>query len=381
MSFHTIIVGLGAMGSAAAWHLARRGRRVLALDRYHPPHTLGSTHGRTRIIREAYFEHPTYVPFIRRAYELWARTEADAGERLFLPTRGLMIGRPDGEVVSGALASARTHGVAHDVLSAADVRRRFPVLEPTDDMVGVLEHRAGILFPEAIVAAHLRLASAAGADVRTDTRVVRWRADSDRVRVITSDGRTHEADRLVLAAGPWMSELLEGCGPSLQGERQLMYWFTPRSPDGFDPARCPIALWDDPGQPPFATFPDLGDGVKVAIHHGGTPAEPESVDRTPRPADERAVRDRLARYVPAANGALADAAVCLYTNTPDGHFVIDYLDETRRAIVVSPCSGHGFKFASAVGDAVACLATDERPAVDLSPFALRRFGSRAVGRG
>jgi sarcosine oxidase len=381
MPYHTIIVGLGAMGSAAAWQIARRGGRVLAFDRYDPPHPLGSTHGRTRITREAYFEHPAYVPFIRRSFELWTQTEDKAGERLFLPTGGLMIGRPDGEIVSGALTSARTHGVAHEVLTPTEVRRRFPVFEPQDDMVGVLEHRAGILFAERIVAAHLRLAAAAGADIRTNTRVARWSASHDSAEVTTADGQTYRADRLVLAAGPWMSELLEGSSMPLQGERQLMYWFTPQTPNLFDPAQCPIALWDDPGLPAFATFPDMGDGVKIAIHHGGKPADPETLDRTPRPADEQAVRDRLARYVPSANGTLADALVCIYTNTPDAHFIIDYLDDARRVVIASPCSGHGFKFASAVGEAVASLVMDERPLVDLSLFSLRRFDPRSVLEG
>jgi sarcosine oxidase len=372
-----IVVGLGAMGSAAAWQIARRGRRVLAFDRHAPPHALGSTHGRTRIIREAYFEHPSYVPFLRRAYELWAQTERDAGERLFLPTGGLMIGRPDGEIVSGSVASARAHDVPHEVLPAADVRRRFPVLEPRDDMVAVLEHRAGILFPETIVRAHLRLAAAAGAEVRTNARVTGWAADGGGVRVTTADGLAYRADRLVLAAGSWLHEFVADHGLPLQGERQLMHWFTPRDAAGFEPTRCPIALWDDPGLPPFATFPDLGDGVKIAIHHGGSPADPDTLDRTPRPDDERAVRERLARYVPRANGALRDAAVCIYTNTPDQHFIIDTLDDARRVIVASPCSGHGFKFASALGEAVACLATDVSAPIDLSLFSASRFAGRA----
>jgi sarcosine oxidase len=369
----TIVVGLGAMGSAAAWQLARRGRRVLAFDRARPPHALGSTHGRTRIIREAYFEHPSYVPFVRRAYELWAETEQEAGERLFVQTGGLMIGRPDGEIVSGSLASARAHDVEHELLSAADVRRRFPVLEPQSDMVAVFEPRAGILFPETIVAAQLRLAAAAGAEIRTNECVARWTAAGEHVQVTTAAGHTYEADCLVLAAGPWMRGLLDTHPLPLVGERQLMYWFSPHDGAGFDPARCPIALWDDPGLPAFATFPDLGGGVKIAIHHGGTEADPETLDRTPRLEDERAVRERLARYVPSANGALREAAVCIYTNTPDSHFIIDHLDPSHRVVVASACSGHGFKFASAVGEAVACLATGAPPPVDLSLFSASRF--------
>jgi sarcosine oxidase len=376
-----IVIGLGVMGSAATWRLASRGLRVLAFDRYTPPHPFGSTHGRSRIIREAYFEHPSYVPFVRRAYELWDETERASGERLFLRTRGLMIGSPDGEVVAGSLGSAREHGVQHELLTSAEVRRRFPVLRPDDGMVALLEERSGILFPEAIVNAQLRLARAAGAELRTETPVISWSADGNGARVTTGNGSEHVAERLVLAAGPWMPQLLRGLDVPIECERQLMYWFVPVEPAGFDPASCPIAIWDDPGRPAFATFPDLGDGVKFAIHHGGAPAEPDTLDRTSHPEDEEAARDCLARYVPAANGALKEAAVCIYTNAPDEHFIIDYLDDARRVLIVSACSGHGFKFGSAVGEAVACLATDTQPPVDLSPFALSRFRGIARATG
>jgi sarcosine oxidase len=366
-----IVVGLGVMGSATAWQLARRGQRVIGFDRYEPPHTIGSTHGSTRIIREAYFEDAAYVPFIRRAYELWEETERAAGERLFLQTGGLMVGLSDGEIVSGSLRSAREHGVRHELLTAGEIRSRFPGFAPRDDMVGVLEERAGILFPEAVVAAQLRLAADAGAALRMNERVVHWQLAGDGVVVATDSGREYEAGRIVLAAGPWMPELLALRRIPLKCERQLMYWFTPSR--NFDPASYPIALWDDPEHCAFATFPDLGAGVKIAIHHAGEEADPETLDRTPRPADETAVRDLLRRYMPAANGELREASVCIYTNTPDEHFIIDYLEEDRRAVVVSPCSGHGFKFASAIGEAAACLATDAEPPADISLFALRRF--------
>jgi sarcosine oxidase len=173
-----------------------------------------------------------------------------------------------------------------------------------------------------------------------------------------------------------MPEFLGSRGVPLKCERQLMYWFTPAQ--RFDPSAYPIGLWDDPERTVFATFPDLGSGVKIAIHHAGEEADPATLDRTPRAADEAAVRDLLERYVPAANGELREAAVCIYTNTPDDHFVIDYLDDERRVIVVSPCSGHGFKFASAVGEAAACLATDTRPPTDISLFTLERFRPQGI---
>jgi sarcosine oxidase len=371
--YDAIVVGLGAMGSAAAWRLARRGLRVLAFDSYTPPHTLGSTHGRSRIIREAYFEHPSYVPFVRRAYELWEETEHEAGEQLFLRTGGLMIGRPDGEIVAGALASARDHEIEHELLSADEIRERFPVLVPARDMVGLLERRAGILKPELCVQSQIRLAMGAGAGLRLNERVEQWSADSWGVEVHTASGGIHRAERLVLAAGPWVGGLLQGYDVPLEVERQVMFWFDPVESAGFAPEDCPIVVWDDPDGPAFYTFPDLGDGVKIAIHHGGTTTNPQEVDRIPGPPDEAAARTLLARFLPAGNGLLLDAAVCLYTNTPDGHFIIDRLDDDGRVVLASPCSGHGFKFASAVGEAVAALVTGEPPPVDISLFRLDRL--------
>lgn len=362
------------MGSATAWQLSRRHLRVLAFDRWDPPHTQGSTHGRTRITREAYFEDPVYVPFIRRAHVLWEETARAAGTRLFLRTGGLMVGPADGDIVRGSRESARRYGIPHESLTPAEIRQRFPGFEPDGDMVGLLEYGAGILFPEAVVAAHLRLARAGGADLRTRERIRHWCATQTGVSVAADSGEYH-ADRLVLAAGPWMPDLLGGRHIPLQGERQSMYWFTPLRGARFSPDRYPIALWDVPGMAAFATFPDLGDGVKVAVHHGGIEAHPDTMDRTPRPEDERAVRERLARFVPSANGMLREAAICIYTNTPDRHFVIDHLDEGRRVVVVSACSGHGFKFGSAVGDAAACLAAGVAPPIDLAPFAISRFAT------
>lgn len=378
--YDVIVVGLGAMGSAAAWRLARRRLRVLAFDSYAPPHILGSTHGRSRIIREAYFEDPSYVPFVRRAYELWGETEREAGERLFLQTGGLMIGRPDGEIVSGALASAREYDIEHELLSADELRRRYPVFVPGRDMIGVLEKRAGVLNPELCVQSQLRLAMDAGAGLRLNERVESWDADGAGVAVSTASGGVHHARRLVLAAGPWTGELLPESAVPLEVERQLMFWFDPMQSAGFAPEECPIGLWDDPDGPAFATFPDLGEGVKIAIHHDGETTSVHDVDRTPRPADEAAARKLLARFLPAANGTLREAMVCLYTNTPDKHFIIDYLDESRRVVLASPCSGHGFKFASAVGEAVAALVADEPPPVDISLFRLDRFGRAPAGR-
>ena len=365
--FDVIIVGLGAMGSAVAAHLARRGKRVLGLDRFAPPHALGSSHGQTRIIREAYFEHPVYVPLVQRAYELWSALERQAGRSLFLETGGLMIGRPDSAVVAGAKRSAKEHSLPHEVFSAAELRARFPALQPTDEMIGVWEPRAGILFPEICIEAHLTMARTQGADLRSDQPALSWEDDGDGVRVVTSKGAYH-ANQLALTAGSWIHSLLGDLKLPLAVERQVQFWFEPKHPVQFQPERCPIHIWEhEPGRF-FYGFPDLGEGVKVARHHEGETADPDSINREVRPAEVEAMRAIVRQFIPDADGPLRSAVVCMYTNAPDGHFFIDRHPAHPRVWIASPCSGHGFKFSSAIGEVMADLLTEGQTQFDLSLF-------------
>src|SRR5687768_11885338 len=204
MIYDVTVIGLGAMGSAAVYHLARRGAKVLGLDRFELPHTMGSSHGETRVIREAYFEHPLYVPLVQRAYELWAELERNHGRQLFVQTGGLMIGPSEGIVFGGARRSAEAHSLPHEILTAPEVRRRFPALRPNDSMMAVWEPRAGILFPETCIEAHLRLASETGAQLIFEQPAARWRAEGDGIHVSTSQAE-YQSDRLVLTAGAWIN--------------------------------------------------------------------------------------------------------------------------------------------------------------------------------
>ena len=372
-SYDVAVVGLGAMGSAAAYHLARRGMRVLGLDRFSPPHTLGSTHGKTRIIREAYYEHPQYVPLVQRAYECWEELEHESGRELFRKTGGLMIGPAEGVLVAGARASAREHGLPHEKLTAAEIRRRFPALRPDEEMVGLFEPRAGLLFPEQCVAMHLELARRHGAELRYGERLGRWRANGGGVS-LTTDASAYEVDRLILAAGPWTGELLAELEVPLQVERQLFHWFEPASHlDIFRANRCPIALWEYAPDRIVATFPEVGHGVKVGIHHEGETVDPDTVRRQITPEEDERVRALVRRLIPEADGRLVDSAVCLYTNTPDHHFLIDLHPFHPQVVIASPCSGHGFKFASAIGEVLADLATTGASRFDLTPFRLGRW--------
>lgn len=362
------------MGSAATLALARRGARVIGFDAASPPHALGSTHGHTRIIREAYYEHPLYVPLVRRAYELWAELERGAGAPLFVATGGLMVGRDSSELFRGALASARAHGIEHDVLDSDAVATRFPAYRPRPECVALYERRAGMLFPERCVAASLNEAQRHGAQLRKGERVTGWRANGGALRITTTKGEC-EAERIVVAAGPWVPQLADSLGITLpvEIERQLSHWFSPvteseryRAPD------CPIGLWEAPNGDLFATLPDEGHGVKVGLHHAGTVTDPERVDRTTSAAEDRAARDLLNDVMPGAGGRLREARVCLYTNTPDRHFIIDWI-QRDRVLLLSPCSGHGFKFASAIGELAGQMVLDGKSTLDVQPFALSRF--------
>lgn len=370
-----IVVGLGAMGSAAMWQLAHRGVRTVGFDRYHPPHALGSTHGLSRIIREAYYEHPRYVPLVQRAYELWSDLERRSARRLFHQTGGLMIGDREGVLVSGATRSALEHGLEHELLSATAVRSRFPAFTLPNDSVGFFEPRAGVLDPEACIEAHLRLAEEAGAEVHPNEPVREWSVSGGRVRVTTERGE-YDAGRLALCAGAWTPDLLDGDDVSLQVERQVMHWFDPaRDPDLFGIDRCPIAMTEYAPDRIFYFVPNGGDGVKAAIHHGGEVTHPDRVRREVDAAEVEAVRELLKRYLPGANGRLRGSATCLYTDTPDGHFLITPHSRDREVLVVSACSGHGFKFASAVGEAVADLLMGQ-PRPDLAAFGRERLTSQ-----
>jgi sarcosine oxidase len=383
-----LVVGLGAAGAAVCHEVARRGASVIGIDRHVPPHGLGSTHGRTRIIREAYFEHPLYVPLVQRAYELWSELEELSGSVLYRATGGLMVGPPDGVLVQGALDSARAHGLTHELLSSEAVRRRFPGLLPEAEWEAVLEPRAGILLPEAGVRTLLHLARGYGAELRLETNVTGWRVTAAGDVVIRTSQGDVSARHAVFTAGPWLNPLLaaEDTDSSplqlpLRIERQLSHWFAPApGVHAFRPDACPIAIWEYSRGRFFYTFPDLGHGVKAGLHHEGLMVDPDTVDRTVGTQEEQRMRWLLESYLPGSAHTAVDAAVCLYTNTPDGHFVIDAHPRHARVMVLSACSGHGFKFAPAIGEVAADELLEGGSGFDLTPFRIDRFdGARGHG--
>jgi sarcosine oxidase len=373
-----VVAGLGAAGAAAAWRLAARGIRVAAFDAHEPPHALGSSHGRSRIIREAYFEHPQYVPLVRLAYALWAELENAARTRLFQATGGLMIGAPESPVVQGTLRSAREHGLIVEAWSDAEIARRVPVLAPDPGMVGVFEPRAGVLAPERGIGAMLTAARERGAELFLREPVVSWEEQGDGVIVETA-ARRLRARALVLAAGPWLPSLLPGL--PLAVERVVQHWYPTAGDDRYGPAALPVFLLEAPDGRVLYGLPDQGDGLKLAEHHNGTPARIETVDRAVDAGEQARFHQLAARWLPGLPGGPRESRVCVYTNTPDSDFILDWVGASRAVYAISACSGHGFKFAPAVGEVVAAEVSGAALPVDPTPFRLHRFGADSGARG
>lgn len=377
MSHDAIVVGLGTMGSAAAWQLTARGCSVLGLDRHVPPHALGSAHGRSRIIRTAYMEDPAYVPLVQRSLELWLELEGMTEQTLLSPASLLMIGLPDSDAVAGSLASARAHELPHELLDAGEVRRRFPVFQPDDDLAAFYEEVAGVLKPEACVSACLDVASAAGADLRYGEHVLSWNRESDGVRVRTQTGE-YLAKSLIITMGAWASQLLPELDSELRVERQVMHWFEPTGDiDAFAPDRLPVYLWESRAGPVIYGLPALDGargGVKVALHHGGELTTADQLDRTVHEADVDAVRSYLVDRIPTLNGRWLEGAVCMYTNTPDMHFVIGPHPAEEGVFIAAGFSGHGFKFAPVVGEVLTDLVVDGFTRQPVEPFLPSRLG-------
>ncbi len=374
-SFDAAVVGLGAMGSAAAWHLARRGLRVIGVDRYTPPHHFGSSHGHARIIREAYFEGPAYVPLVQRAYELWAALGHEAGKRLLEPCGGLTIGPAGGTLVPGALASARQHELVHEVWTASEVRARAPALRVPDGLSAVWEPRAGFVRAEPAITAMLAEARRHGAELVFNTAVTGWHRDGASIRVATA-AQDYDVRRLVVTAGPWLGGVLPLLKLPLTVERAVQAWLRPSSTGArHDPAHLPVFVIEGLDGRLWYGLPDDGHGVKFARHHSGEVTTADTVTRFVDGEERSALRQEAAVWLPDLEDPI-DATVCLYTNTPDGHFVLDRDPADERVVFASACSGHGFKFAPAIGEILADMATGRTSAVDVSPFRAARFESR-----
>ena len=374
--YDAIVVGLGGMGSASAYHLARRGRRVLGLEQFDLLHELGSSHGLTRIIRLAYHEHPSYVPLLRRAYELWHDLETDAGERLLVITGSLEGGPEDGTTFRGALEAAELHDLEHEVLDAAEMRRRYPAYAGFDASTKVVEQPdGGFLLAERTILAHVNGALAAGAELHFREPVLGWDVVGDGVRVETERG-TYDADRLVITAGAWARTLVPALDRLAVPERQVLAWLQPTRIELFAPDRFPVFLIDvEEGS--YYGFPihDVPGFKFGRYHHLGELMDPSDSDRSVRPDDEGVLRAFAERYFPDGAGPTVMLKGCIFTNSPDEHFLLDTLPEAPQVSLFAGESGHGYKFASVIGEILADLAIEGATRHDIGLFRLDRFAS------
>jgi monomeric sarcosine oxidase len=372
-TYDVIVLGAGGVGSAAAYHLAKRGARVLAIDQFPGGHDRGSSHGETRIIRQAYFEHPDYVPLLLRAYELWRELETEAGTDLFHQVGLLQVGPPEGSVVSGVLQAARLHGLNVESLSASELTRRFPCFRVPDGAVGVFEPAAGYLRVERCVLAHLAAARLYGAELKFGTMALDWQANSAGVSVTTNEG-VYSAGSLIIAAGPWAPSILKQLGVPLEVRRKHLYWFPTSGAAYHEQSGCPTYLYELP-HGVFYGFPQIDDrGLKVAEHSGGERVENPTDD--PRPldaADLGRVEDFLNRYLPGVGRPLQYHRVCFYTMSPDEHFLVDRYPGRRRVHFAAGLSGHGFKLTSVLGEALADLALTGQSRLSIGFLGLNRF--------
>ncbi len=383
-----IVVGLGAMGSATCFQLASRGVSVIGIDAYEPPHPYGSSHGETRITREALGEGPEYVPLVRRSHELWREIEDQSGAQLLTRAGGLILGDSDSPFLSQTRAVARRFGISHENLSSAEVARRFPMFAMDGGTEGYYEPEAGHLRPETAVRAQLGLARRYGARLQLGERVEDWTASASGVTV-RSTGATYEAQQLVLCPGAWISQLFPEGSDIFAIYRQLLYWFPIR--EGFEQWRdAPIFVWEFPGQPAdfthiigFYGFPALdgpAGGVKVGTESYGQTTTPDGLQH---PATRSEITDMYERYIaprlPWLGAVPLRTASCLYTSTRDNRFVIDRHPKHDEVIIASPCSGHGFKHSAAIGEAVAQLVTSGSADLDLSQFTFSQAWRRSAG--
>lgn len=384
MTADVIVVGLGAMGSASLYQLARRGARVIGLDRFRPPHDQGSSHGESRITRQAIGEGDEYVPFVLRSHEIWRELEADTGEGLLFQVGGLLLGRAresaqhhgQADFVTRTIETARHRHIAHEVLTAPEVQKRFPQLKLVGDEIGYYEPGAGFLRPERCVTAQLDRARALGAIERTGETVVSVVARAAEVEVVT-DRETYTAAQVVVTAGAWLPALLGGpFAKLLRVHRQVLYWFAPDEPSAFAPGAFPIFIWIHGAGPAgyFYGIPVVSAGVKLATEQFLDTTDPGRVARDVRPAE---IASMYATHIRGRLVGISDRCVrtetCLYTVTPDSRFLIDRRPDSERVVVASPCSGHGFKHSAAIGEAIAELVLSGESRLDLAPFSLARL--------
>ena len=372
-SYDAIVIGVGGMGSAAVYHLAQRGLQVLGVEKHAIPHEMGSSHGYSRMIRYTLQEHPSYVPLVRRSYELWHEMEETAGEELMVTTGSIRAGAPDSPFFLNAQEACDLHSIPYEILTASEVNKRFPGYRFPEEISSVYQADGGFLLPERCIVTHVQAAERAGADVHSQETVLDWEVRGDGVQVRT-DRDTYTAGRLVVTAGPWAANLVPELAAYAVPERQVMGWFQPKRPELYAAEAFPVfGVFTEEGR--YYGFPSHAvPGFKIGrVHHLLQKVDPDAIDREVHPEDEDILRQAVNRYFPLAAGKLLDGKTCMYTNTPDEHFMIGTLDGQPQVSVAAGFSGHGFKFASVIGEIMADLAQSGATEHDINLFRLDRF--------
>jgi sarcosine oxidase len=374
MNYDVAVVGLGGMGSAILAHCAARGASVIGVEQFRPAHDLGSSHGKTRMIRKAYFEDPAYVPLVLRAYELWRELERASGETILRLTGVLSVGEESSEIIQGTRRAAIQHDLALESLSKREVKTRYPTLELWQDEAALFEPDGGVLDPERAVRAHLRIAESNRGKARFGVAMESWQANDRGFELSLSDGTRISAGKLVLSLGPWFQETLGILGVRVRVQRNIQAWFSAAT-DTYDAPGFPPFLVDREGLPaPLYGFPDFGDGIKAAFHGFGDLTDAKHIDRGIDDArDVQPIARALEEWMPGATGTFREAKPCMYTLTPDEHFVIDHHPDHANLVLCGGFSGHGFKFAPVVGEIATDLALDGGSRHGIEFLSLRRF--------
>lgn len=374
MPYDVAVVGLGGMGSAILAHCATRGAAAIGIEKFQPAHDLGSSHGKSRMIRKAYFEDPAYVPLVIRAYELWRQLERETGEELLRMTGVLSVGSEGSEIIAGTLRAAKEHNLAVERLTQREIKARYPTLVLLKNEVALFEPDGGVLNPEKAVRAHLRVAERRGAEMRFGVAMESWQPAENGFELRLSDGTQVSTKKLVLALGPWFQKTLESLGVGIRVQRNIQAWFSPAT-DLYKAPAFPSFLVNRAGLPaPLYGFPDLGDGVKAAFHGAGDLTDADHIERQVDWArDVEPIAEALEQWMPGAAKTFREAKPCMYTLTPDEHFVIDHHPDNANLVLCGGFSGHGFKFAPVVGEIMADLALDGGTHHQIDFLSLRRF--------
>ncbi len=375
--FDVAVIGLGAMGSAALSHLAARGAKVIGIDAYYPAHSLGSSHGDSRLIRLGYFEDPSYVPLLKRAYANWRSLEARLRSEILTITGVLQIGAPDSTIVTGTRASCALHDLTYEELDQAEAKSRFPVFSLDADEVALLDPQGGYIRPETAVMGYLKLAAEDGATLHFGEKITAIEPDDTGVTIASATAR-YRAKKVIVATGSWIAELVPQLKEHAVPIRQVVAWYQPR--DGFltQPQRMPAFLRDEGKDDTYFGFPAIGvDGVKIGRHaHFREPIDPNAPNPPVNDADTALLDAFMAKRLPDANGLRVNAITCRYTMLPSEDFLIDLMPGDPRVVVASPCSGHGFKFTCVIGEILADLALDGATPLPIGAFsfnAMERF--------